>query len=115
MARNFKKHYFDHGKASFKYLVTMDESWVLYSTSENKESSKQGSHTINSEYYVGVLQAFLKHFGRKDKRRLSRDFCINSGSHVSQYTMDFMIQKNMKIMLLILQIWQHVTFICFSN
>ena len=44
-ALTFLTHYHNEGEDFFKFIVTGDETWVLYDNLETKEQSKQWMHT----------------------------------------------------------------------
>lgn len=60
MTRDFQKAYFEQGKAFLESLITMDETWVLYSTPELKRLStewvEKGSNLPRKAKVMGSMK-----------------------------------------------------------
>jgi len=87
MARNFKKLHFQQGETFLKSIVTMDESWILYSNPETKQQSmqwvKKGSNPPVKAKVVGsqrkvMLFAFFDFKGMVYQHHVPQGQTINS-------------------------------------
>jgi Transposase. len=91
MAKDFKSAYFKTGKAFLDSIVTMDESWILYSTPEMKRMSAQwltkGSNPPKKAKVVGsekklMLIAFFDSKGMIYQTYLPKGHTINSDYYI---------------------------------
>ena len=95
MAMDFKKQHFQQGEAFLKSIVTMDESWVLYSTPEMKKQSmqwvKRGSNPPVKARVFGsqkkmMLIAFFDHKGMVYQGYVPKGQTINSAFYCEVLT-----------------------------
>lgn len=86
MARDFNKHYFNEGKAFLDSIVTMDETWLHYSTPEMKSQSRQwiekGGNPPRKAKVVGSAKKimFLAFF---DSKGMVYQHYVSSGTTIN--------------------------------
>lgn len=95
MARDFKRLHFQQGEAFLQSIVTMDESWILYSTPEMKRQSMQwiekGSNPPTKARVVGsqkkvMLVAFFDFKGMIYQHYVPPGTTINSAYYCKVLT-----------------------------